>query len=218
MARERTYRLGPDGRHELVIRWRGIWKNVEVLYDGKLRGEPFENLAELKQGRAFKLPGKKKLWVQFKKGFGQAALEVTIDGRPVPGSDTDPRNQVKQAAILLYVVAGLSSTVGALGLAGVEFLEKAGIGWPSLASGAVLAVLGYLTQRFRSRLAIGAAILLVAADTLLSLVVLVQSAFRGGSYGIVMRVFILMALVKGFQAVAAARRVDEDEKALEAFR
>ena len=80
MARERKYRLGPDGEHELVIRWRGIWKDVEVLYDGKRRGEPIANMTELKAGREFRLPRKRRLFVRLRQGFGYAALEVLIDG------------------------------------------------------------------------------------------------------------------------------------------
>lgn len=218
MAREMKFALEQGGEKRLLLRWKGMWKNVEVLFDGQPLGEPFANFRELKRGRDFALPDGRSLHVQYiAKAFAQQGIDLRVDGRPVAGTSQDPREQIKLAAGLLYFVAGLSALLGILGMAGVEFLAGIGFGWPSLVAGFVLAGLAYLGARYRSRAAFGVAAGIIVVDLLLSIAVSAQLGGRLPTTGIFIRALILIAVFRGMKAVGDAARADDADVA-EAFR
>jgi hypothetical protein len=214
LAREQKFAFEQRGDQRVVVRWTGMWKNVEVLLDGQVLGPPFPSFKTLKQGRGFPLPDGRTLHVKYVAGaFKEQGLDLRLDGRPLAGSSQDPREQLKSAAAVVYVVAGLSALLGILGMAGVAFLAANGIGWPSLVAGVVLGVLGYLGARYRSRTAFAVAAGIILIDLVLSLAVSVEAGGRLPTTGIVIRVFILLAIYRGFVAVGQVSKVEAQELA-----
>ncbi len=218
MAREQKFALEKGGDKRLVIRWTGMWKNVEVVLDGQVLGEPFPNFKALKEGRDFKLPDGRALTVKYLTGaFSQQGLDVKIDGAPVAGSTADPREQIKLAAGLLYFVAGLSALLGILGMAGVKFLAEIGFGWPGVVAGVLLAVLAFVGAKYRSRAAFAVAAGLIIVDMVLTIS---MSAGQGGripTTGIIIKVMILLTVFRAIKAVGDAAAIEKRELA-ETFR
>jgi hypothetical protein len=177
---------------------------VEVVLDGSTLGEPFANLAALKKGRLFSLPDGGSLWVQFRQQLGFAGVAVELNGRSLPGSQTDPVAQINVAAGLLWFVAGISALAGVLAMAGTRFLVDLGFGWPALVLGALFAVLGFFTWKYHSRIALGLGIILLCADGIATLILTTKGGHPALG-GLVMRVFLVAALVRGFAAVSKAK-------------
>lgn len=218
MARKRSYRMESGGPERLVIAWTGIWKNVEVRFDGALLGEPIPTFKALKEGREYRLPDGRALSVRFRQQvFGAQGLEVLVEGRPLPGSDFDPRQRLKLATGILWFVAGLSALLGVLGMAGVDFFASLGFGWPSLVAGVVLGALAYVGHRFRAPWAFMVALGLLIVDTVISLSAMV--AVSGGRVpmgGIYLRVALIVGVAGGIKAAMDARKADRADLA-EAF-
>jgi len=214
MARENRFALDKGGEKRLVLRWRGIWKNVEVLLDGQPLGEPLPNFKALKRGADYPLPDGRTLHVRFVSGaFFAQGLTLLIDGRPLAGTRQDPRTQIKLAAGMLYFVAGLSALLGILGMAGVKFLAFLGFSWPSLLAGVVLAVLGFVGIRYRSRLAFAAAAALMVIDMIVALALTIDTQGRLPTTGIVIRVLIIIVVFRGIKSVGAVAGVEKQELA-----
>ncbi len=214
MARESRFALEKGGEKRLLIRWRGIWKDVEVMLDGQPLGPPLPNFKALKRGADYRLPDGRTLHVKFVTGlFAQQGLTLLIDGRPVAGTSQDPHQQIKLAAGLMYFVAGLSALLGILGMAGVKFLAYLGFHWPSLVAGVLLALLGYLGVLYRSRLAFAIAAGLMVIDMILTLALSIESNARIPSTGLFLRVMIILVIVRAIKAVGAAADYDKQELA-----
>lgn len=212
MARNRKYSLEKGGPKNLTIEWTGIWKNTEVLLDGQRLGEPIPTMKDLKQGRTFTLPDGRSLSVQFKQQvFGAQGLEVLLDGRPLPGSDTDPRARLKLATGVLYFVAGLSALVGILAMTGVKFLQMIGFGWPSLAAGVLLAALAFIGYKQRAPWAFITATALMVIDTIVSLTISMQGGGRIQPSGMFLRVALIVAVAGGIKAAIEAKKADRDD-------
>jgi len=215
---QRKFRLEKNAPERLVVSWRGMWKDVHVQLDGQDLGEPFANFKALQAGRDFALPDGATLHVQFQKGgLGRTqALEVSRNGHPLPGSDADPRTQVKAAAVATWIIAALSTVFGVIGVSGVRWAEKLGFGWPSLAFGVGFGVLGYFILR-RNRIALALVVALFAVDTILMLLGGFEAGGRLPTTGLVVRIFLFIPLINGFKAMSAADAVDRREDAADAF-
>jgi len=205
------FAIDKDGPKRLTIQWRGLWKNVEVLVDGQTQGEPFANLKALKQGREFRLADGRTLYVGFVQRFGSAGLDLKIDGLPLRGTGADPRVAIRTAAVWLFVVSAISTIAGVIGLASPA-VAALGFGWPSLAAGIVLGVLGFLVLKKRSKVALGIAIAIVLIDTGLTFALFAQMGGRGGvPTGLYLRVIMIIALVSSWRALGEVRQVEERE-------
>jgi hypothetical protein len=214
---QQKFHLDAAKKEDVLIQWKGIWKNVTVSYNGTPLGEPFANLAALKQGNHFTLPDGRDLHVIFATGLSKNRLEFTLDGRPLPGSAGDPAAEVKLAAFAIWFIAGLSTLLGVLGMSGVKFLAELGFGWPSLVAGIVFAGLGYLVHTKRSQVALAVALALFAVDTVLMITAGMDAGGRVPTTGLIIRVFLFIPMVRGFGAIKKANAFDAQDKAVEAF-
>lgn len=198
-----TFKLSSTDPRPIVIKWSGLWKNVEVSFDGNVLGT-FPNSAALKAGQTFTLPDRSVLSVQLITGF-QTRLEVLRDGVPLPGSAADPEVQLKLARGVAWFMGGLTLVLGVVAeVASVRFLLEMGVNWISAVVGAAMLVLGYFIGK-RSVVALGICCGLVILDTVLSLVAAAASSGRTGMGGIAMRAFFLIALFNGFKAIKALK-------------
>jgi hypothetical protein len=197
----RKFKLEAAGPERLELRWSGIFNNTEVLFDGQAVGA-IPDKAAIKAGQRLALPDGSELWVQLEEKFGGGGLAVLRNGVPVPGSDTDPATLVKGAANIVYFIAGLNLVLGAVAMAGVEFLQNLGIGLYNIAFGALYLVLGYFTGK-RSRVALGVAMGIFLVDGVLGIAATVAAGHTPGGGGIGMRVVLLITMVRSFQAMGA---------------
>jgi hypothetical protein len=205
---KRVFKVYDKG--DLVIAWKGMWKNVTVTLAGVQLGG-FANQAELKQGKAFTLADGGLLQVMLVKQALAVALEVTLNGTPVGGADNDPVVQVKAAAGVTYFIGGLNAVLSLLAVfAKVSFLQQLGMGWITLGFGALFLVLGFGVSK-RLQIALGIAVVLFLLDSVLSIATWVSYSSGHGTPpigAIVMRVALMLPMFKGFGAIAELKRRD----------
>jgi hypothetical protein len=214
MARTFTYAIDRGGPKRLALKRRWFWRKTEVTLDGQPLGPPIPDMSALRSGRDFALPDGRRLHVTFEKKLASAGLALTLNGRPVAGAINDPRMAVRAAARLLWVLAALNLVVAWIIYALADRVQDLAIG-PGVV-GVVLAGLGFAVHRYRSRLALALAILIEIADGILMIALIANS--RTPPVGaIIFRVFIVVVLVRAYQAVEAAHRLDRDEQIDHAF-
>ncbi|MFH0865811.1 MAG: hypothetical protein V1904_06430 [Bacteroidota bacterium] len=126
MSRKR-YSLVKGGPKEIEISWGFAWRNFTVRQNGQIIGT-VSTQHELKEGRQFSLSDESFLWVKLNIGFGKAGLDVLHNGQPLPGSDSDPAQKIKNAFGILLFVAVINTLVGALLITTVRELAAIGYG------------------------------------------------------------------------------------------
>ncbi|MCC6620162.1 MAG: hypothetical protein IT385_02845 [Deltaproteobacteria bacterium] len=216
MARKKEFAIEKGGAKRLTLSWSGIWKNVTVTLDGAPLGDPIPDFKALKLGRDYALPDGRTLRVQFEQKIGGGGLALSIDGRPLPGAGNDPREAIKAAAVILWVIAGLNLVLAfvLIGLMGRQL--EGGDRVLLFAEPVVFAILGYLVWKFQS----GTALIIAIVLQIVGGVFIMASLAEGGrvpTFGIVIRVFIVIALIRGYKAIADARRLEKEEL-VDAFR
>lgn len=205
----RKLALDPGGPKRLTVSWSGLWKNIAIHLDGAEVGS-IPSKVELQQGRSFTLPDASILHVKLTQGFANVELQVTRDGRPLPGSASDPAEQVKQAGYIVYFIAGLSGVVGIAALFQVQILLEMGLDWTSLVGAAIYAPLGFFTLR-RSKAALIIAIALFILDGIVTLG-WAMTAARSPSIGpIFMRVILILPMIRGVKAMTELKKSNLDE-------
>ncbi len=194
---KRSFPLEPNAPHRVTIEWKGMFKDIRVSFDGQLLGT-MANKDELVAGREFPLPDGSILKAKFTQGVFNAALDVTRNGVPLPGSDTDPGTVVRQAGQLLYFLAALNAGLGVIAMAfDVTVLLEIGMGIGTIVTGAVYLALGFFASR-GSWIPMAIAIALLWLDAL----ALVATGTNPGG-GIVVRVVFTILLVRGVKAARA---------------
>jgi hypothetical protein len=214
MARTKTYALERGGPKRLAVKRRWFWRNTEVSLDGAPLGPPIRNMAALKAGQTYRLSDGRTLGVGFERSLTAAGVSLTVDGRPVPGAANDPRVTIRAAGKLLWVLAAMNLTIGLLILSLGERVQAMGAGFTVF--GGVMAALGFAVYFRHSRVALAAAIVIECIDGFVMLALMPQT--RNPPVGaIVFRVLIVIALIRAYQAVERARKVDRDERIDQAF-
>jgi hypothetical protein len=197
-----TFALEPNGPRRLTLSWSAFWKNFTIALDGQQVGALTPD--ELKAGKDVLLPDGSTLRVHLKQGFGYAGLELSRNGKPLPGAANDPMSMVKGAGYLLYFLAALSALLGAAAVAlDVEVLLANGIGVANIVVGFIFAVCGYFTMQ-RSLVALIIAIVLCSLDAVATLA---NTVAAGGMPGIggIMRVFFIIVLARGVTGMRALK-------------
>jgi hypothetical protein len=186
-----------NGPKRIEISWTGVWKDFTVKFDGATVGTATKE--EISAGKELTLPDGSTFKVQLRPG--SAVLAVLRNGAPLPGSGTDPVQVVTTTASLIFFIAGFSAFVGFLGwILQVEFFQSRGFGLGSVISGAILAVLGFFTLK-QSRVALILAMVILAADGVASTVMLTQSGHNPPVAGLIVRIFFLTAMWRGYKAM-----------------
>lgn len=197
--------LEAGGPERLELKWGMFWKNFQVILDGRQVGEA-NGSAQLKQGVECQLADGSTLHIQLVTQPFDAELRVLRDGVPLPGSASDPEHRIRNAAYLLYFLAGLNTLLGVVVMAvGNELLESLDMGIGSVLFGAIVAVLGFFTYR-RTRVAPILAMVLYVADSLYTFGTAVGEGGRFPVFAIIIRIYILLALYKAVQAAGELAR------------
>ena len=196
----KTYPFERGGADRITVTWKSFWKDVTVEFDGSIIGT-FQGQKEIQEGRAFTLPDGSTLEIKLVRTWSSTQLQVLRDGKPLPGSGSDPITKLKQSYGILYLIGGLNFVLGILALLfRFDILLEMGMGIYSLIVGGIYLLLGFLVQR-RSKIALGIAIGLYGIETILALI-------SGVVSGVVVRVFIIVFMWPGFQAIDQLKRDD----------
>lgn len=200
MATNKFY-LDEQKTQELVISWRGIWKDITVTLNGNVIGG-FENLSHLKQGNVFHLADGSTLGIHYSTERYAPGLRIDYNGRPIKGTGGDPDTRLKGVFGIAIFIGALNFIIGAIAEFGdSEFLLNMGASWILMVLGAIITGLGYCVWKFRSAAALIVIILLLVADILLTLYFSMEEGGRPGFGGTVLKVFMIIALSKGFGAI-----------------
>lgn len=207
----KIYYLDDAQTQPLKVSWGWSWRNLVVAYQGQEIGQ-FATTKQLKQGATFILPDGRQLAVQLRTRMAQQQLELLLDGQPLPGSSTYPQEQFQQARYVLWFLAAINIVLGLIAELGqIEVLQEFGMGIGTILVG--LAFLGFdwwARTRF-SPWAFYVAIGLIVVD-MVATVALAAGGSSGSTGGLVMRVFLVLALMRG--ATAAKELRAQREQAL----
>lgn len=188
----------------IELSWGFNWKNFCVAKNNEVIGK-FENKQELQQGKVFTLANSNTLSVQLKRTKLGPELEVLYNGKPVPGSATDPHFQVKTAFILLLVIGILNVLVGCITeLGDVQMLKQLGAGLGIIIAGAIYIILAFLVKQKHSLTALYIGIVLLALDIILTIIYGAETN-RIPVYGIVLKIFFIVYLMKAIKAIKTIR-------------
>jgi hypothetical protein len=185
------------GPNRLELSWDFNWRNFTVLLDGALLGKIEGGLKALTEGRSFQLPDGSTLHIGMKQQALGLMLDITRDGKTLPGSPTDPIFRLRNALLIVYLIGAALIVTGALNVRPFSGMEDAGI---SVIAGIVFVVLGYLAQR-----RVAAALLGVMALYILGIAAVVASARTTGSATPILvlagSIYPLMLLWQGIVAI-----------------
>jgi hypothetical protein len=206
---KRRFALEPGGPKRLELSWGGFWKNFQVTLDGALVDTVEGGQKRLKEGVELPLPDGSNLHIQIVQTAMIVELRVLRNGAPLPGSTSDPEQRVRNAAYLLYFLAGLNTLLGVVSLVfDIPALNEFSMGIDSILFGGLVAVLGFFTYR-RSRVAPILAIILYVIDAIYTVVTIAGAGRTPPVAGIFIRIAIIYTLVQGAKAAGELVRQKE---------
>lgn len=200
------FALDPGGPERLEVSFSGMWKDIVVHLDGQPIGA-IPSVIELHQGQSFTLPDGSVLHiVKRTRSLGNVELQVTRDGKLLPGAGADPAQQVKWAAHILYLVAMFTGLGGlrALVYQPPEFAQPVILAWIDLISGGVYAILGFFTQR-GSRAALLNATVFYTVASVANFAMRMQVTGRVPTL-LLLRFALIPPLLHGYRAMSELQR------------
>ncbi len=203
---KRKFPFKPGGPERVTLAWKGMFKNIEVSFDGEALGT-IASQKELKEGQSFQTPEGELVVTLNKKG-----LCVHHAGVPIPGSADDPATEIHSLAVLIYFIGGINCVLAILAALNVwQFAEL--VYWPfSLAYGAIFIGLGTGVKQKKSLAALLAAMALLAADSVLMMVTMFeQGDGNQGAGGLAMRIIFLWFMYKGIEVLRAWKEPTETQ-------
>ena len=192
-----------NGPKRIEINWSGMWKDFNVKFDGQPVGAVTKD--ELGKGKEFPLPDGSTFKVHLRRVAMGTELALLRNGDALPGSAADPETAIKVSAGIVYFIAAMQALAGVIAVVGrVEWLLTMGFGIPSIVVGVFFAILGFFTMQ-RSRIALGIAMAVYAADGVATLAMSVDAGGRPGIGGIIIHVLFLTAMWRGFRAMGQVK-------------
>jgi hypothetical protein len=213
MPRKR-YALERDDLRRLELVWQNGWKNMTVHLDGELLGT-IPTRQDLLAGREYTLSDGSTLQVKLAKRTIDSELHILRDGRPVPGSYSDPVARYKLAYGILLGVTAVYLGAGVVSvLTRSAFLRGIGVGSTAVIIGSLFAISAYFVKR-RSAIAMGGAAVILITDALLSFAILMIGGRTPGLLGLVIRLTLAFPMLDGMEAIrelrAEEKRQEEEE-------
>jgi hypothetical protein len=201
------YALEENGPRQLELSWEGQYQQFTVKLDDQVVGQVPDRKALL-AGHRLPLPDGSTLELRTVGTALANELRVLRNGRPVPGSASDPALRLRTAYQLIFFIAAVNLLGGLVaGLLRVEFLTQLGLGWGSLIFGAVYLALGLLVRQ-RSAFALIMTVALYGFETIMGLLVPVLITSRPNVAGLIVRLTFLWVLLQGFPALRQLRQVE----------
>lgn len=210
----KIYYLDEARTQPLKVTWGWNWRKLAVSYQGQEIGQ-FATTSQLKEGNTFTLPDGRELAVQLRTRMAQPQLEILLDGQPLPGTDTHPRQQFQQARYVLWFLAAVNIGLGLLvELGQIAVLLEFGMGLSTILVGLVFLGFEWWARTRLTHWAFYAAIGLLVADMLATMILTASSNSSSSSVGFVTRIFMILALMRGAAAVKELRAQREQEVAI----
>lgn len=221
----RNYSLKQGEPKRLEITSSASLKNTTVRLDGKTIGS-VRTKQELEAGKSFPLGDGSVVNVHLLgNAWSGRRIGVERDGRPLPGSPSDPSRNLRVASNVVFFIAGVNLLVGVLGIVASTAASQSqatdtfsqsqsagslglGIGLVSLFGGLLYLALGFFVRR-GSKIALGIAVTVFALNLVVSVIVLVTGANLIGCAGVPLGIALLTVMSRGFGAIDAMR-VEED--------
>ncbi|GAB4172944.1 MAG: hypothetical protein Fur005_34780 [Roseiflexaceae bacterium] len=203
---KQEYSIVPNGPKRITLEWQGFGREVMVRFDGQTLGM-LRGQEELNAGQQFALPDGSALQVQLVRTWFSAELRVLRNGKPVPGSPSDPITRWRTAFAIVCVLAGLNVVLGLIAeFFRVESLLNAGIGTITMFYGLIYLMLAFFVQR-RSLVALVLATAFFALDSIVGIALGIADGQAPGLAGILVRFFILVPLIQGVIALREIVRI-----------
>jgi hypothetical protein len=200
---KKSFAIERDEEKRLTVTWKSFWKNFTIKFDGEVIGT-ISSQKELEKGQSFQLPDGSLLDVKLARTLMSADLQLLRNGKPLPGSGSDPRTKLKQSYGFIYFVGGFNFILGLIAiLFQVEFLYEIGMGFYSIIVGTIFLILAFFVQK-RSKLALILALLLYGLETVLTVF--------GGllAAGVIVRILFIIYMWQGFKAIKELRAEDAE--------
>ena len=121
-------------------------------------------------------------------------LELLRNGKPVPGSPTDPAAILNQSCRVVFYIGGTSLLWGLLAEIVGDRDSSAGLHWASVLVGAVFVLLGFMVKR-RSKVALTMTVALMAGLLLWKIFGTLPLFSQGGAPKAVMEICVGVAFV-----------------------
>ncbi|HPB02473.1 MAG TPA: hypothetical protein PLZ67_05920 [Bacteroidales bacterium] len=189
----KKYFLDNDKKEMLDLSWKAGFRTVTVSYNGILLSTM--NREEASTGKAVELPDGRIVDIKLESGFF-AALTAKINGRHIPGTQGDPKYQLKQIFYLMIVLGILNIIIGLIfAVTDVQIDGLESIGYINVAIGLVYIALGYAVMQ-GSMTALILIALILFGDLILAAM---YSAQSGMTAGIILKVFFVIYVVRGFK-------------------
>lgn len=189
----KNYFLDKENKEMLEISWKAGFRAVTVSFNGLLLSTM--NREEVSAGKAVELPDGRNVDIKLEGGFF-ATLTAKINGRHIPGSQGDPKYQLKQVFYLTIVLGIVNIVIGLIfAISDVQIDGLESIGYFNVAIGLVYIALGYAVMQ-GSMAALILITLILFVDLILSAI---YSAQPGMTAGIIMKAFFVIFVVKGFK-------------------
>jgi hypothetical protein len=204
---KRRYALASGEPKRLELSWKFNWRELVVKLDERQIGGPFFK-EDLQRQVFVTMTDGAPLGIMLDTSSRAAELHVTLSGQPLPGSASHPETQVDAAAGAIFVIAALNIIlgIGAIVSGWKPLTDIPGAGAGTVAAGAIFLFLGLLVRWQHSKIALGRARFHIIADSVLSILQQAQTMEGNPFRGIVLRIFVIIMMVRGF---AAMRKMDQ---------
>lgn len=193
---EQRLTLEPGQKPRLRLEWGGYYREFKVFLDDALIGEIEGGQKALKAGHDFTLPDGTVLSVKLRQTNVLDELQVLRDGRPLPGSATDPVNRLRAAVTTVSLWGMLDIALGTLALIFAnDFMLSLGGGWHAYVFGVLLLAAAAMMGSGR-RWAFAAAVAVYVVDAIVGFTLAGQAGVRPNSAAILARLLFLAPLVR----------------------
>lgn len=210
---KKTFYLNAEKTETINISWGFSWKNTSITYNGHEIGS-FKNQKELKEGNEFMLDSSRILSVKLS-GTISPELDISINNEPIEGSPTNPKHQLKQISNLAIGLGIFSIVIGLFSeLLKIEILINLGFGIGSILIGGIVIGLGFGVRK-HSLIALSLIFGIIILDIISSYYVAANSEIEiNPTNGVVIKVFLLIYIFKGFSAIRKIKNKNNTQLAV----
>ncbi|MGE5423584.1 MAG: SecDF P1 head subdomain-containing protein [Ignavibacteriales bacterium] len=178
----------------LEISWGLSFNNIVVNLNGQEIGR-MANKTELQEGRTYTVANGSELKVQLI-GSVFPELNVTLNGEPIPGSDSNPIQKLNNASLIIFLIAGFTILAGIITGAFVNLASSI----PVVAAGLVSVALALMVRK-GSLVALIIAIIMVVIE-------IISRIYLGAIWTIPVLLIMLIPLGRAIGAAREFKEVD----------
>jgi hypothetical protein len=189
----KKYYLNREKTEVFELSWSAGFRVVSVLYNEQLLSTM--NREEVSAGKTIELPDGRIVDIKLEGGFF-TALTAKINGNHIPGTQGDPRFQLRQIFYLLIVLGLLNIIIGFIfANSNVQIKEFDGIGYVNVGIGILYITLGYAITK-GSMPALIITTILMFADLILTTI---HSSQTQSYVGVFIKIFFIYFITRGFK-------------------